>query len=180
VKAYLPKRWDYYEETRSRQKPGWLKGMKELVQAPLESSAEYAAVIINSMETGIPSVVHGNVPNFGPPGSDPAKSGAHLIPNLPRTCCVEVPCLVDRMGIRPTAPGPLPAPCAAVNGRTVAVQELAVEGALTGNRERVHQAVAMDPYTGMKLTLPGIRCMVDAMFRAEARWLPQFRGKRGG
>jgi alpha-galactosidase len=54
------------------------------------------------------------------------------------------------------------------------VQELAVEAALTGNREHVYQAVMLDPLTGAILTLDQIRSMVDELFAAEAEWLPQF------
>ena len=56
---------------------------------PLERSNEYAATIVNSMVTGEPSVIYGNVPNTG------------LIPGLPEGTCVEVPCVVDRTGSGP-------------------------------------------------------------------------------
>ena len=56
----------------------------------VERSNEYASVIVNSIVTGEPSVIYGNVPNTA------------LIPGLPDGACVEVPCLVDRTGIRPT------------------------------------------------------------------------------
>ena len=55
-------------------------------QMPLEQSNEYAAAIINSMVTGEPSVIYGNVANTG------------LIPDLPEGTCVEVPCVVDGTG----------------------------------------------------------------------------------
>ncbi|MFO7956203.1 MAG: hypothetical protein R6X33_03810 [Candidatus Brocadiia bacterium] len=97
-----------------------------------------------------------------------------LIANLPRGCAVEVPVLVDRNGPRPTAVGELPPACAAVNRSNIIVQELAAKAGLTGDRELVHAAVAMDPYTGAVLTLPQIRQMVDRMFEAQSRWLPPF------
>jgi alpha-galactosidase len=57
------------------------------------------------------------------------------------------------------------------------VQELTVEAALTGNVEAVHHAVMLDPLTAAVCTLPQIHSMVDEMLEAQARWLPQFRGK---
>ena len=60
------------------------------MRMPLERSNEYAASIINSVVTGEPSVIYGNVANRG------------LIPGLPEGTCVEVPCVVDRTGVRPT------------------------------------------------------------------------------
>ena len=69
---------------------------------------------------------------------------------------------------------PLPPQCAAVNRTNVNVQELAVEAALTGDREHVYHAVMLDPLTGALLTLEQIRAMVDELFAAEAAWLPEF------
>ena len=65
-------------------------------------SHEYWSGIIASLETGEPRVIYGNVPNDG------------IIDNLPRDCSVEVPCLVDRMGIQPTRVGALPPQLAAL------------------------------------------------------------------
>jgi alpha-galactosidase len=55
---------------------------------------------------------------------------------------------------------------------------LAVEAALTGNRDHVYQAVMLDPLTGALLTLDRIRAMVDDLFAAEAAWLPAFDAQR--
>jgi len=46
--------------------------------------------------------------------------------------------------------------------------------AMTGDRDLVHAAVALDPLTSALLTLPQIHEMTDRMLEAEARWLPQF------
>jgi alpha-galactosidase len=40
------------------------------------------------------------------------------------------------------------------------------------------QAVALDPLTAAVLTLKEIRDMTGEMLAAEARWLPQFAGKK--
>src|SRR5258708_14691002 len=98
-------------------------------------SHEYAASIIQSLETGVPHVIYGNVPNRG------------LIDNLPTGCCVEVPCLVDRNGIQPVGVGALPPQLAALMQTNVGVQSLTVEAALTGRREHVYQAAMLDPHT---------------------------------
>lgn len=108
-------------------------------------------------------MVYGNVRNGG------------AIENLPPDACVEVACVVDANGVRATRYGALPAACAALNQVQINVQRLAVEAALTGDRDLVHAAVALDPLTGAVLTLPEIHEMVDRMLEAEARWLPRFR-----
>jgi len=45
---------------------------------------------------------------------------------------------------------------------------------MTGDRDLVHAAVALDPLTGALLRLPQIHEMTDRMLEAEAPWLPQF------
>jgi len=49
-----------------------------------------------------------------------------------------------------------------------------VRAAMTGSRELVHAAVALDPLTSAMSTLPKIHEMTDKMLAAEAEWLPQF------
>lgn len=175
VNAYIPVRWDYYEISRSYQEESHQEYLRQLCEGPLHLSEEYGARIIHACETGEPEVVYGNVPNWGAPGTDPQHAQSHIISNLPRGCCVEVACLVDRNGVQPVAFGDLPPQCAAINRQSINVQELAVLAALNRDRSLVYQAVAMDPLTGALLTLPQIRRMVDEMFEAEQPWLPEYR-----
>lgn len=125
-------------------------------------SDEDAANIIHSLETGTVRRIHANVRNRG------------VIDNLPADCVVEVPCLVDRWGIRPAKVGPLPAHLAALIQTNVNVQRLTVEAAKTGEREAVYRAVMLDPRTAADLTLDEIRNLVDDLLAAHAQWLPQF------
>jgi len=87
---------------------------------------------------------------------------------------VEVPCFADRSGVHPARVGYLPPHLAAVNRSNVAVQELAVEAAMTGDPATAFHAVAMDPLTSAACSLDEIHRMVDEMLAAEADWLPQF------
>lgn len=170
VKAYIKTRWDYYLISSGRQTPEQQLRLEDMTVGPLKRSEEYGSLIIHSMETGQKSVIYGNVPNDGMPGA----KGALVIGNLPVNACVEVACLVDRNGIQPTLHGPLPPQCAAINRTNINVHELAVLGAITGDKDAVHQAIAMDPLTGALLTLPQICSMVSEMFALEKKWLPQF------
>lgn len=136
-----------------------LEGVKDL---PTKRTHEYGSYIIEAIETNRPVRINGNVPNWG------------VIDNLPRGCCVEVPCLVDGNGIQPMAVGALPTQLAALNRTNVNVQELIVEAALSGDVEAVYHAVMLDPLTAAVCTLPQIRSMVDEMLAAQAQWLPQF------
>jgi alpha-galactosidase len=162
VAEYLPERWDYYERCAAHDDAGWTESLLTEFQTALTPSDEYGATIIQAMETGRQSMIYGNVPNRG------------VITNLPEGCCVEAPCIVDGTGVHPLVVGALPPQCAALIRTMVNVQELAVEAALSGNREHVYHAIMLDPLTATVLTLPQIRSMVDDLFAAEAAWLPAF------
>jgi len=69
-----------------------------------------------------------------------------LITNLPQDCVVEVPCLVDGLGIHP-ALWAIYRPACRAHRSNIAVQELAVKAALEGDREALFHAVALDPLT---------------------------------
>lgn len=125
-------------------------------------SHEYGSLIIHSMETGMPRVIYGNVPN------------ARLIDNLPEGCCVEVPCLVDRNGIQPTRIGSLPPQLAALMQTNINVQALTVEAALTGRREHIYHAAMLDPHTAAELDLDQIWSLVDDLIAAHGDWLPAY------
>jgi alpha-galactosidase len=161
VLRYIPERWDYYEICAAHDEQGELDEQLAELKADLAPSVEYGGDIVNSMLTGAPSVIYGNVPN-----------DRLLIANLPEDACVEVPCLVDKNGVQPVAVGSLPPQLAAVNRTNIGVQTLAVEAAITGNRENVYHAVMLDPLTSALLTLEQIHTMTDELFDAHASLLP--------
>jgi alpha-galactosidase len=156
IDEYIPQRWDYYELCAAHDEDGQTADLLARLKDQLTPSLEYGARIINSTVSGEPTVVYGNVINDG------------LIDNLPHGCCVEVPCLVDNNGLQPTAVGSLPPQLAALNQNAINVQKLAVEAALTGDREHVYHAIMLDPLTAAVLTLDQIVKMVDELFDAHA------------
>jgi len=157
---------DEYLTRCEAQIAGWegLRAALEDRQEPLhvERSHEYGSYIIHSTETGQPCVVYGNVMNNG------------LIDNLPRECCVEVPCLVDRNGLQPTRIGSLPPHLAALIQTNINVQALTVEAALTGKREHIYHAAMLDPHTAAELDLEQIWSLVDDLIEAHGDWLPAY------
>jgi alpha-galactosidase len=130
--------------------------------ARLERGHEYAAYIINALLGGEPYRFNGNVPNKG------------LITNLPEGCCVEVPVFAAKRSLNPVHVGDLPPQCQPLTAVNVAVEEMAVEAALTGNPELVYQAICYDPLTAAVLSLAEIRAMVKAMLKKNEPYLPQF------
>ena len=178
IEQFTTPRWDYFQICRSRQDPYYEQIERQARgEEPIQPQRthEYCSFILNAMETNTPYVFNGNVQNtLGRATRRSGGAGSVLISNLPPTCNVEVPILADGSGLRPCAVGDLPEQLAAINRTNVNVQALAVEGALTGEREMIYRAVEMDPLTGALLPLSKIREMVDELFAAEADYLPQF------
>lgn len=128
----------------------------------LERGHEYAAYIINALQGGEPFEFNGNVRNTG------------LVTNLPQDACVEVPVWASRKGLSPVHVGALPSSCAVLTNLTSMVEEMAVEGALTGNARLIFQAIAHDPLTAAVLSLDEIKQMVQEMFNQNKQYLPHF------
>ena len=130
----------------------------------LERGSEYAPGICNALfGDGEPPLFNGNIANLG------------LIDNLPQASCVEVPVRADPSGLRPQGVGCLPAHLAALNALNATCDDLAVEGALEGDRRKIYHAAALDPLTAAVLSLAEIQTMVEEMFTANQDWLPRFR-----
>jgi alpha-galactosidase len=129
----------------------------------LERGNEYAAGIIDAWLGGKPFGFNGNVLNKG------------LVTNLPEGSCVEVPVVASRRRITPKRVGALPPQCAAITGFNAMVEDLAVEGALTGDARKVHQAMCLDPLTAAVCSLEEVREMTRLLFRKHRKHLPQFK-----
>lgn len=151
----------YLEKEKS-----WQKEIEEWLAHPekidLEKGKEYASSIINAFIGGEPFQFNGNVPNKG------------LIPNLPQDACVEVPVLANKRGLNSIHVGPLPPQCAALNNISIAVEEMTVEAALSGDPEMVFRAAAYDPLCAAVLSLEEIKNMVRDMLQKNKDHLPAF------
>ena len=140
----------------------WEKRRDEPID--LKRGEEYASYIFNAtIGDGALFEFNGNVPNVG------------LIDNLPHGSCVEVPVLASKRGLDPLHVGALPAHLAVLNNINARCEDLAVEGALSGDPRKIFHAVSFDPLTSAVLSLGEIKNMVDEMFRVNAEWLPQFK-----
>jgi alpha-galactosidase len=158
---------DEYPRRCVGQVEGWAKEYAELsVSAkakPHERSGEYASYIMESLVTGTPVKIGGNVINNG------------LIENLPREACVEVPCLVDNYGISGCNVGRLPVQLAAMNMTHINVHLLAIEAAVTLKKEHIYHAALLDPHTAAELSADDIFKMVDELIEAHGNWLPKYK-----
>lgn len=157
---------DEYPRRCVNQIEGWKKEFEEIKAQGVKThnrSSEYASHIMESIVTDTPYKIGGNVLNKG-----------HLISNLPEEACVEVPCLVDGMGIHPTYVGSLPVQCAAMNMTNINVQLLTVEAFVTKKKAHIYQAAMLDPHTGSELDIDTIVKMVDDLIDTHGSWLPKF------
>lgn len=128
-----------------------------------ERSNEYASYIMEALVTGIPYQIGGNVINNG------------LISNLPKDAVVEVPCLINGSGIHPTYIGDLPTQLMAMNMSNISPQLLAIEAAVTGDRQKIYQAAMMDPHTGAELSIEAIIKMCDELIEAHGDYMSMYR-----
>ncbi len=152
-----------YLRTEKTWKDDIKKWFDEGAPISLERGYEYASAIINAFMGGEPYEFNGNMPNTG------------LISNLPEGVCVEVPVVANKQGLNSISVGALPPQLAALNNISVAVEEMAVEAALTGDARLVFQAICYDPLTAAVLSLAQIKRMVQEMLEKNKSYLPQFK-----
>ena len=125
---------------------------------------EYASYIMEAIVTDNPIRIGGNVLNKG-----------HLIEDFSELTCVEVPCLVDGMGIHPTYVGHLPPMLAAMNLSNINPQLLTIEAAHTKKREDILHAVMMDPHTSAELSVDDMAKMVDELIEAHGPYMAMYK-----
>ena len=123
---------------------------------------EYASYIMEAIVTNNPYQIGGNVLNKG------------LIDNLPSDACVEVPCLVNKLGIQPTHVGRLPVQLAAMNMTNINVQLLTIEAAVTKKKEHIYHAAMLEPHTASELSIDDIVALCDDLIEAHKGWLPEY------
>ena len=156
---------DEYPRRCISQIEGWEKERDDILadgKVTHTRSEEYASYIMESIVTGTPYKIGGNVLN------------EHLIDNLPLDACVEVPCLVDGSGITPCHVGALPTQLAALNSSNIYPQLLTVEAAVTRKKERIYQAAMADPHTAAELSADDIVSLCDDLIAAHEGWLPRY------
>jgi alpha-galactosidase len=86
-----------------------------------------------------------------------------------------VPVVANKQGLNPVSVGVLPPQLAALNNISVAVEEMGVEAALTGDARLVFQAICYDPLTAAVLSLAEIKQMVQEMLEKNKPYLPRFK-----
>lgn len=157
--------WPDWRAHADRERAALVRG-----RAPMnwERSWEYASWIIEAREKNVPHRVHVNVMNR-------ADGGGQLITNLPADGCVEVACLVDRRGVRPTRHGALPPQMAAICASNMAMFGLGAQAAIDRSIETAIHALLLDPLTAAVCSPRQIRAMALELFKVEKDHLPGYR-----
>ena len=157
---------DEYPRRCIKQIEGWEKEREDILKDGKighERSKEYASYIMEAVVTNTPYKIGGNVLNNG------------YIDNLPSDACVEVPCYIDGTGVHPVKVGKLPTQLAAMNSSNVSPQLLAIEAAVTKDRQKIYQAAMMDPHTGAELNIKDIQAMCDELIEAHGDYMKMYR-----
>jgi alpha-galactosidase len=144
----------------------WKKEYSDLKQGntkEITRSREYASRIMEAVITNSAYKIGGNVLNTN-----------HLITNFPEEACVEVPCLVDGVGIHPTSVGALPTACAGLNMTNINCQLMTIEAARSHKLNDVYLSAMLDPHTSAELDIDTIIKMCDELIEAHGDYLPKF------
>ena len=155
---------DEYPRRCINQIARWKKEKEEYLNGNIthNRSSEYASHIMEAIVTDNPYKIGGNVINHG------------FIPNLPSDACVEVPCLVNRLGVQPCYVGKLPVQLAAMNMTNINVQLLTIEAAVTKKKDAIYQAAMLEPHTASELSIDDIVKMCDELIEAHGDYLPKY------
>jgi alpha-galactosidase len=145
----------------------WKKEIDEYLakdSVDIERGHEYAAYIFNAC-FGDNTIYrfNGNVRN------------KKYIDNLPELACVEVPVYAGKDGLVPVHVGPLPQHLAILVGVSAQIEELAVEGHLSGDKRKIFRAILNDPLSAAVCSMQEISDMTDELFAANKPYLPQFK-----
>jgi len=152
--------WKHYEELAKAEAPEFdmsIPGMHHYVG----SVSDLAVDVAVSIATDRRKVFAVNLPNAG------------QITNLPRGEIVESPALVGACGALPLAVGDLPAAVLPMTEMLARSRGLAVDAAVTGDKQTLLYALMSDPLVD---SLVQVQPMMEEMLAAQARWLPQFAG----
>lgn len=140
--------------------------VKEFMEKPLAEkfSGEYAANIFNArMGDGTPFPFNANVINNG------------SVENLPYDACVEIPVVASRDGYERKFQGKLPSAAAVMVAQTAGIENLVVEAWLEKSKEKVYQAVSLDPLSSAVLSLEEIKAMCDELFEVNRDFLGDYK-----
>ncbi len=142
------------------------KLIKAFMDEPIDPNRgkEYAANIFNArIGDKTPFAFNANLLNNG------------TIENLPYDCCVEIPVIATPEGYTRTFRGKMPSGPAALVSYTASIENLLVDACMEKNKEKVIQAVSLDPLCSAVLSLDEVRHMCAELFEANKDYLGDYK-----
>jgi alpha-galactosidase len=136
--------------------------LKAAPQVPRRPSGEMVAPLIDAFLRGRARSFPLNLPNTG------------QCPDVPEGPVVEAMVTTDGEHLRGRDAATAPPALAEWLRRIVASQEATVEAALCGDRDKVVEAMLLDPLAG-RIDFDHVELMTDELLAATKPWLPQFR-----
>jgi alpha-galactosidase len=135
--------------------------LRAITEVPNSPSGEMVAPMIDSFVRDKARRFPLNLPNAG------------QCPDLPADAVVESMITAAGDGLTRRDHAHAPPVLTECLRRVVASQEMTVEAALTGSRDRAVEAMLLDPLAG-RIDFDRVAEMTDEMLAATSRWLPQF------
>ena len=135
--------------------------LRTITEVPTMPSGEMVAPVIDSFLRDKARDFPLNLPNAG------------QCPDLPVDAVVESMVTAKGDGLAGRDHAHAPAALTECLRRVVASQEMTVEAAISGDRERAVEAMLLDPLAG-RIDFDHVVQMTDEMLAATSRWLPQF------
>jgi 6-phospho-beta-glucosidase len=123
------------------------------------SHGDLAVRVIAAIRNDLGETFVVNVPNRG------------VVSNLPDEAILELSAVIDAEGVHPFAVGALPESLVGLQRALVASQQLAVDAALSGNRDDLLRAIVAHPLIHSVEAAEG--CM-DELLSLQADWIPRF------
>jgi len=156
--------WDV-EVRRKRMRANW-KDMRDIASGrrPIadfleKTTPDHASDIVESMWAGLGKKFYINNPNRG------------AVTNLPDDAFLELLSDVNINEVRALPYGPMPRPLLGMFQRVLDEHELAVEAAVTGDRQTLMKAFVASPLT---YNLEDAEALIEELLRKERKYLPAY------
>ncbi len=122
-----------------------------------KTTSDHATDIIESMWAGVGKRFYINTPNQG------------AVPNMTDDAYLELPCTVDMNGVYPLFFGDMPRPLLGFMQRVLDEHELAVEAAMTCDRDTLRKAFLASM---VAVSIPDVNACMEELLAAERKYLP--------
>ena len=148
------------EDTWEKEYQAWI----DEEEVDLVRGNEYAANIFNAIfGDHTPFFFNANIKNNG------------YITNLKEGACVEVPAIATKEGIFCTKRTTLPPQLEILVNNSSLIEELAVQGAIEGDANKIFHAILFDPLTAAVCSMDETQQMVQEMFNKNKEYLKYFK-----